>query len=169
MPTPTGGLAVPSAQVEVVIGWVALPSHHVEYGRLAPVKPASVFDDPRPEHIDSKSLHPIDCLIYKLPLVLKSASSVGNLKGSDSHDEIVNKLNGDGQKASLHIVVPPLIDDIVFFRRLNIIRVEDDLAVVHIGNLNIPPEGDVPTIVRIVDHFWIYMELQRFSKGSSYP
>ena len=169
MPTPTGGLAVPSAQVEVVIGWVALPSHHVEYGRLAPVKPASVFDDPRPEHIDSKSLHPIDCLVDKLPLVLKSASSVGNLKGSDSHDEIVNKLNGNSQKSSLHVVIPPLVDDIVFFRGLNIVRVEDDLAVVHIGHHNILPEGDVPAIVGVVYHLGVYMEFQRFSECSSDP
>ena len=95
MPTPTSCLTESSTEIEVVVGWVTSPSHHVEYCRLTPAEATPVFDNPWPQHINSKCLFAINSLIYKLPLILEATGSISNLEGSNSHDEVINKFYGN--------------------------------------------------------------------------
>ena len=96
----TVGLAKPGSNVEVVVGRVALPCHHVKKRRFPCLKAAITFDHDRLQYLNSKSLVSVDSLIGKFPLVLKSTPSITVLKSSDPHDEVVNKLNRNLVKTS---------------------------------------------------------------------
>ena len=91
--------------------------------------------------------------IGEQPLVLEPTSGIGSLKGSDPHDEVINKFYRNLKEASFHIVVPFGEDNEVFFGALDIIRVEDDLTIVDIGHKHILEEGDVPHVVSSINDF----------------
>ena len=66
------------------------------------------------------------------------------LEGSEAHDEVVNELNGDGQEPSINVVVPPGVYYEILLRGLHIVRIEYDLAEVHVCDQSSAIEGDVP-------------------------
>ena len=67
-----------------------------------------------------------------------------SLEGSESHDEIVLKLDGDGQEPSIDVVVPPGVDYKILLRWLHIVGVEYYLAEVYISDQSSSIEGNVP-------------------------
>ena len=79
----------------------------------------------------------VDSLVGKLPLVLKTTSSISNLEIGDSHNEVVNKLNGDLKESTQSWSKPALVDDEVGAWGLDIVRVEDDLAEMNVGDFYI--------------------------------
>ena len=114
---------------------------------------------PGPEHIGPKGLNSIHCLVDELPLVLMAAVALDSLEGGEAHDEVIDKLDGQGNEASLHIVVPFLQDDKVFFGGFHVVGVEDDQAEVDVGESNLAVDGGVPHVVGGVDDGGIDMEL----------
>lgn len=169
MPPSTGCLAITSAQVEIVVRRITLPCHHVEHVWFAPAEPACVCESPWLKHFSSKSLNSIHRFIDKLPLILKAASSISNLKGSNSHNKVINEFYGYGEKASISPIIPFVEDNEIFFGRLNIVRVKDQLTVVNIGHKYILPQSNIPHIVWLIYHFRVHMKLQWLSKRPSYP
>ena len=133
-----------------MIGSITLPSHHVKNRGLAETKSTSVIDVPRPKHFCSVLIFPSDGLIGHDPLILVSTGSMLGLKGSESHDEVINKLKRDLEKASICIIVPFIEDDEVFFGALDVVRIENDLTEMKISYLSIFVEGNIPLIVRSV-------------------
>ena len=136
-----------------------MPGHHVEYCRLAPAQPAAIEDCPRVQDLNPEGFNPIDGFICKLPLVLVGAPALNSLEGGDAHDEVIDKLNGDGEEASVDVGVPLGVDDKVFFGGLDVVGVEDDLAEMDIGDLDIVVEGDVPLVVGLVYDLGVDVEL----------
>ena len=127
-----------------------MPSHHVEYGRLAPTQPAAVELSPRVEDLHPEGLNSIDSFVGKLPLVLVGAPALNGLEGGDAHDEVIDKLDGDGEEASVDVCVPLGVDDKIFLGSLDVVGVEDDLAEVDVGDLDVVVEGYVPLVVSLV-------------------
>ena len=136
-----------------------MPGHHVEYCRLAPAQPAAIEDCPRVQDLNPEGFNPIDGFICKLPLVLVGAPALNSLEGGDAHDEVIDKLNGDGEEASVDVGVPLGVDDKVFFGGLDVVGVEDDLAEMDIGDLDVVVEGDVPLVVGLVYDLGVDVEL----------
>ena len=165
----TGILTLSSSQVKILIRGHTFPSHHVEYIGLAPTKPTSVLDMPGPEHVDSKLSNTIDSFVDEFPLVLKATIGIDTLEGSDPHDEVVKKLDGDGEKAAFHIVEPSLEDDEVFFGLEDVIGIEDDFAEMHVGDHDTPIESDVPHVAVGINNFRIDVELQECPETTSDP
>ena len=116
------------------MGVGALPGHHVEYVGLAPVETAAVVFGPGSQDLHPEGGYSVYCFVGELPLVLEPAGRVGYFEGCHSHDEVVNKLNGDIQKPPIHIVEPPGEDNEVSSRGLHIVGIEYDLAEVHVGH-----------------------------------
>ena len=83
-------------QVEIVIGRITSPCHHIEYIRLTPTKATSIGKSPWSEHIYTELDGSIYGFIDKLPLILEPASCISGLKGSDSHDKVVYEFDRDG-------------------------------------------------------------------------
>ena len=83
-----------------------MPGHHVEYCRLAPAQPAAIEDCPRVQDLNPEGFNPIDGFICKLPLVLVGAPALNSLEGGDAHDEVIDKLDGNGKKPSIDIGYP---------------------------------------------------------------
>ena len=87
------------------------------------------------------------------------APALNSLEGGDAHDEVIDKLNGDGEEASVDVGVPLGVDDKVFFGGLDVVGVEDDLAEMDIGDLDVVVEGDVPLVVGLVYDLGVDVEL----------
>ena len=160
--SPAVGLAELGTDVEEHVGRVTLPGHHVEYGRLAPAQPAAIEDGPRVQDLNPESQGTIDRLVGELPLVLVSAPALDSLKRGDAHDEIVDKLDGDGEEASVDVSVPLGIDYEILVGGLNVVGVEDDLTEVDVGDFDIVVEGDVPLVVAAADDLGVDVELHWF-------
>ena len=64
--------------------------------------------------LNSKLSGSVDGPIGVDPLVLELALADGALKGGDSHDEVINKLDGYDFEASVDIIVIFFIDDVVY-------------------------------------------------------
>lgn len=97
------------------------------------------------------------------------AIAIDGFEGSESHDEIINKLDGNGQESSIDVVVPPGVDYEILFRGLHIVRIEDDLAEVDVGDKSSAIEGNIPKIVGTVDHLGIDVEFDRVARLAPDP
>ena len=159
---PAGSLAHPGGEVEVVVGRVASPGHHVEDGGLAHIKPAGVGEGPRYKDLDPESQSAVIGLVGELPLVLETAVGPDGFEGSNPHDEIVDEGAGDGQEASEGTRQPFLIYDRILEGGLDVVGVEDDFREVHVGEADLLPDGDVPHVVGGVDDLGVNVELQGF-------
>ena len=91
--------------------------------------------------------------------------ALNSLEGGDAHDEVINELDGNGVEASIDVGVPLGVNDKVFFGGLDVVGVEDDLAEVDVGDLDVVVEGYVPLVVGLVYDLGVYVELHRF-RGS---
>ena len=139
-----------------------MPGHHVEYCRLAPAQPAAIEDCPRVQDLNPEGFNPIDGFICKLPLVLVGAPALNSLEGGDAHDEVIDKLNGDGEEASVDVGVPLGVDYEILVGGLDVVGVEDDLAEVDVGDFDVVVEGDVPLVVGAADDLGVDVELHWF-------
>ena len=72
--------------------------------------------------------------------------SVCHLEGGDSHDEIIHELIGKSSPASVHVIVPLIINYLVLFGILYVDLVEDDLAEVDVGDPDSPDKSGVEEI-----------------------
>ena len=90
------------------------------------------------------------------------APPLNSLEGCDTHDEVVNKLNRDRVESSVDVGVPLCVDNEICLWGLNVVGVEDDLAEMDVGDLDVVVEGDVPLVVGLVDDLGVDVELHRF-------
>ena len=88
-----------------------------------------------------------------------SAVALDSLEGGEPHDEVIDKLDGQGKEASLHIVVPFLKDNEVLFGGLHVVGVEDDQTEVDVGEGNLTVNGGIPHVETGVDYGGSNMEL----------
>ena len=66
-------------------------------------------------------------------MVFKPTICVYGLEGSDSHDEIIDKLIRDFDEATVHIIDPSHIDNEVVIGTLHIVGIKYNLAKMNIG------------------------------------
>ena len=99
--------------------------------------------------------------IDELPLILEPTLSISRLERLHPHDEVIDEFLRDGLESSIAIIVPLIIEDLIFFGAFHIIDIENDLTEVHIGYQYIPEESSVEHIGIRADNFDINMELYR--------
>ena len=138
---------------------IAPPGHHVQNGRLHPAEATVIVDSDRLKNLYSEGGGPTCCAVAEYPLILETAPAFDTFEGGDAHDEVIDKLNGDGEEASVDVGVPLGVDDKVFFGGLDVVGVEDDLAEMDIGDLDVVVEGDVPLVVGLVYDLGVDVEL----------
>jgi hypothetical protein len=109
---------------------------------LSQRKSAGVGEGPRPKDLHAEG----STAVGELPLVLKAAAGVYSLEGSDSHDEIIHKLNRQGFPPSIDIGVPLIVYHLVFVGALNFEGVEYDHAEMHAGDHSLGLEGGVELV-----------------------
>lgn len=111
--------------------------------------------------LDAKCIDSADRFCNEIPFIDKPTAAGLCFEGSDCHDKVIDKFDGNLDEASIHIIIPFLENDKIFFGWLNIVRVENDLAKVKVCNEGTLVEGDVPKVVRRVDYFWVNVQLKR--------
>ena len=87
------------------------------------------------------------------------APALNSLEGGDAHDEVIDKLDGDGEEASVDVGVPLGVDDEILVGGLHVVGVEDDLAEVDVGDLDVVVEGYVPLVMSVVKDLGVDVEL----------
>jgi hypothetical protein len=105
-------------------------------------------------------------------LVLEAATRINGLEGSNSHDEIIHKLLGNFEETAVQIVDPRRIDNEVLVGTLDIIRIEDDLAEVHIRHHDHCLKGGIPEVMGRVDDSRVYVKLdwiKHRAEGAPHP
>ena len=167
--SPAGRLAEFGGEVEVVVGRVTEPGHHVEDRGLGPAEAAPFVHSPGSEHLDAKSIASADGLIGENPLVFESAGRIGHFEGSHSHNEIIHKLNGYLQEPSVNIRVPFLKNHRIFLRSFDVVGVENQFTKMNIGDYRIRFDRNVPHIVGSVDDLARHVKVKVLAEGASDP
>ena len=102
-------------------------------------------------------------------MILEATSCVRSLEVSDSHDEVVDKLDGNLFETSIVVIDPLLVHDVVQLRRGNLVLVEDDLTELQPCHRDINIHCGRPLVVRTVDDCRGDVHLNGFPKASLDP
>ena len=165
----TKGLTFASCQVEIVIWRVALPSHHIKYIWFGPSKSTRALDRHWRLHCDSKSYISWNRLIVEQPVVVYDTVSVNHFEGYEPNHKIINKLYRNLYEPSEFVIVPFLKHYRIFFGGFHIIRIEDDLAEMHVCQFYLSVKSEVPHVVRGVDYLWVNIYPKGITRGSLDP
>ena len=141
------------------MGRVAPPGHDVEDVGLAPAEARGVGESDGGEEVHSEG-----CVGGELPLVLEARPGVEDFEGGDSHDEVIDKLDGKGEEVSGHVVVPLHGHHEVLEGGGDVVGVEDDEAELGLVDLGHVEDSHIPHVVGLVHHQRVYVELDRKPK-----